>query len=188
MLGDPSRTSTGIRTVADLEVALNYYLDDKGPYLQDSPGSALISLYGEPRPGLNVAGEMFIDYDDGIRTGNIGIGLESLFRAKPLAVFAGYRYVETVSTSISIDVAWRFSEKYALRLLEVIDFREGEDLSRIVFRRYSDDHIIVFGVNVRNRNDVDFVLNLEAAIGGQTTEGPEAFKERPDPNPWGAFR
>ena len=188
LLGRQSRSSTGLRTVADLELALNSYTNDIGPYGRDSPGSAQITLFGEPRPQLNIAGETLIDLKAGLQTGSLAIGLTSLLREKPFAVFVGYRYVKSRSTSISADLAWRFSDKYAVRLLEVVDFREGEDLTRLVFRRYSDDHIVVFGVNVRNREDVDFIISLEAAIGGHTTEGPRAFKDRPDPNPWGAFR
>jgi hypothetical protein len=189
LFGDPTRTSTNIRTVMDLDVALNYYLDDKGPYLQDTPGSAQIALFGEPRPGFNVAGETLIDFDDGIQTGSIAIGLERLLQRKPFAVFAGYRYIESTSTSITADISWRFSEKYAVRLLEVVDFGEGEDLTRIVFRRYSDDHVIIFGANVRNREEVDFILKLETTLGGGgSSDRMRAFQDRTDPNAWGAFR
>jgi hypothetical protein len=186
-LGVPTRTGGGIRTVADLELTWNQYVDRRGPYGRDTSGTVEATFRGEPRPGLDLAGDLEVDLDRGVTTVSVGAGVRTTLRDRPLAFFTGFRHVRDRSTSITGDVSWRFSEKYALRLLEVLDFDEGENLTRVLFRRYSPDHIWEFGVSVRNGDDVNLEISLELAIGGRTVEGAEAFKDEPDPNPWGAF-
>ncbi len=185
---EPPAPSRSLRTVADLEVVVKKYVADRGPWLHDSPGAVQLSLFGQPRESINIAGEMLIDWGTGIQTASLGSGLRTTLNDKPFSLFTGIRSVKSRSFSITADLAWRFSEKYGLRLLEVFDWKEGENLTRILFRRYSPDHIIVFGVSVRNQDDIGIEFSIEPAIGGRTTEGPEAFKDEPDPNPWGAFR
>jgi len=184
---DATGAYAGLRTVADLEVALKGYLDDRGPYGLDSPGALELTFFGQPREELDASAELTVDLDDGVQTGSLGAGVRTRLRGKPLRLFGGLRYVRERSTSFTLDVAWRFSEKYSMRFLEVVDIRDGEDRSRLLFRRYSDDHIIVFGLSVRNGDDVGVEFSIEPAIGGVSTEGPEAFKDEPDPDPWGTF-
>ena len=179
---------TGLRTVADLEVGLRWFVDDKGPYGLDSPGDCEIRYYGELRPGLELAAEMDIDFRDGVQTGSVGAGWRTTIKDRPFSLFAGHRYVKDFSASLTGDASWRFSDRYAIQARATYDFDLGEDNLRILFRRYSDDHIIVFGFNVRNRDDFGVEFSFEPAIGGQTTEGPRSFKDYPDPDPWGAFR
>ena len=46
--------------------------------------------------------------------------------------------------------------------------------------------MISFGVQLRN-GSFSFDINIEGAIGGETTRGREAFKDEPNLDPWGAF-
>ncbi|MDJ0523676.1 MAG: hypothetical protein QNJ90_16520 [Planctomycetota bacterium] len=183
----PAGAYAGMRTVGDLELALKGYLDEKGPYGLESPGAFEVTFFGQPREHLDVSGELTVDFDDGVQTASFGSGIRTTVRDRPFRIFGGVRYVRERSTSLSLDASWRFSEKYGLRFLEVIDFEDGEDLSRVLFRRYSDDHVIVFGLSVRNGEDLNLEFSIEPAIGGVSTEGPQAFKDEPDPDPWGTF-
>jgi hypothetical protein len=185
--GAGAGSGSGVRTVADLEVAVKHFLDDVGPYGRDTSGVVELSLYGQPRADLEVAGDAEWDWDEGWQTGSLGAGVRTTLRDRPLTLFGGMRFARGRSNSLTADVGWRFSEKYALRLLETFDWQEGENLTRIVLRRYSPDHIIAFGVSVRNYDEVNLEFSIEPAIGGRTTEGPQAFKDEPDRNPWGAF-
>ncbi|MDA1195166.1 MAG: hypothetical protein O2894_08265, partial [Planctomycetota bacterium] len=180
--------SASNRTVADLELGVRWFLDDRGPFLRESPGDFEARFYGEVRPGLELAGEADVDFDDGLQTSSIGAGWRTELKDRPFSLFAGYRYVKERSTSVTAEASWRFSERYAVQALGVRDFNEGEDLLRVLFRRYSDDHIFVFGFNVRNADDFGVEISFEPAIGGRTTEGATAFKDYPNPDPWGAFR
>ena len=177
----------GRRTVADVELAWLNYLDRRGPYGRESPGAFEMTLYGEPREGLEVAGELTTDFDDGVQTGSAGVGVRTSFRGKPLRIFGGMRYVRRRSTSITADLSWRFSEKYGLRFLEIVDLDEGENLTRLLLRRHSEDHIIQFGLSLRNSDDLNLELSIEPAIGGVTTRGARAFKDEPDLDQWGTF-
>jgi hypothetical protein len=179
--------ASDLRTLADLDVGVRTFFDDRGPFGRTSPGDLQVRFYGEPRPGFELAGDLDADFDGGIQTSSVSAGLRSYLASRPLSIFGGLRYVRGRSTSVTADASWRFSQRYAVRLREVVDFRDGEDLTRVLFRRYSDDHIIVFGLSLRNGHDVGLELSFEPAIGGRTTEGPEAFKDEPDLNPWGTF-
>ena len=99
----------------------------------------------------------------------------------------GHRYVKNRSASITGDASWRFSDRYAVLARGTYDFDAGEDTLRVLFRRYSDDHVIIFGFNVRNRDDFGVEFTLEPAIGGRSTEDRGTFRAYPDSNPWGAF-
>lgn len=179
---------TGLRTVADLEIGLRWFLDRKGPFGRESSGDCQIRYYGEVKPGLEVTGEADFDFDGGLQTGSVGAGWRTQLRGRPFSLFAGHRYVKDRSASLTGDASWRFSDRYAILARATVDFDEGEDSLRLLFRRYSDDHIIVFGFNVRNRDDFGVEFSFEPAIGGGEADGREVFRDYPNPDPWGAFR
>lgn len=177
-----------MRTVADLEIGLRWFLDDKGPYGLTSPGDLEVRYYGEIKPGLELAGELDYDFDGGVQVGSISAGWRTTLRERPFSLFAGHRYVKDRSASLTGDASWRFSDRYAVQGRVTYDFDEGEDTVRLLFRRYSDDHVIVFGFNVRNRDDFGVEFSFEPTVGGGSTEGREVFREYPSSDPWGAFR
>ncbi|MDF1701674.1 MAG: hypothetical protein P1V36_11010, partial [Planctomycetota bacterium] len=177
-----------LRTVADLEIGVRYFADNKGPFGLESSGDVECRFYGEVKPGLELSGEIDIDFDRGVQTGFVGAGWRTELRDRPFSLFAGHRYVKNESASLTGDASWRFSDRYAVLARATYDFDQGEDNLRLIFRRYSDDHIIVFGFNVRNRDDFGVEFSFEPAIGGRTTEGPGAFKDFPNTDPWGSFR
>jgi hypothetical protein len=141
-------------------------------------------LRGEPRRGFYVTGDSIWDFGiSGLDRGSIGLGFRPF---EDVAVFAGLRYVRDAAFGPTLDVAWRWSEKYGLRFRETIDFRRGQDTSRLVFRRYSPDHVIEFGGQLRD-GDFEFAGAVEFALGGTTTRDPYAFRDEPNLDPWGSF-
>ena len=86
-----------------------------------------------------------------------------------------------------IDVAWRWSEKYGVRLVESYDFRQAQNRLRVTFRRYSPDHVWVFGVNQRGGEAPEFQISFEPTLGGPRPGDLSSFNDEPSLDPWGAF-
>jgi hypothetical protein len=178
------RPGGGRRDVLDLELSLKRWLNDAGPYGRDAPGVVEAWLRGEPRERLYVAGEAVFDLGgDDFRRGFLGVGTRPADR---LAVFGGFRYARGEAAAPQVDVSWRWSDRYGLTFLESYDVRTQENRMRLLFRRHSPDHVIVFGVSARN--DVfDFQIAFEPVVGGVSGIDIQSFNEEPGLDVWGAF-
>ncbi len=174
----------GVRDVLDLDVAYHRYVDDRGPYLETSPGAIDLRLRGRPRERLYVSGEGHIDLGRrGFDEAFLGGGFSC---SDAWAVGAGLRYVRDEAVAPIVDVSWRWSEKYGVRVREQYDFRSDENHLRVVFGRYSKDHAILFGASVRGE-DVGVQLNVVTTVGGGGLEARRTFNDEPDPAAWGVF-
>jgi hypothetical protein len=178
------RPEGGTRNLVDLELAWKHYVNEAGPYGQRSPGVIEAWLKGEPRERLYVAGEAVFDLGrDDFRRGFAGVGTRPFER---VAVFGGFRYSRGESAAPLVDVSWRWSERYGLTFLESYDLRSNENRVRLLFRRHSPDHVIVFGVSARN-DAFDFQIAFEPVVGAVSGLDIESFNEEPGLDVWGAF-
>jgi hypothetical protein len=177
------RRHGGLRDLVDLEVALKRYIGDVGPYLLDSPGAVEVSLVGEPRTDVFVSAEADVDLDRGLLTSNLGVGVKP---RRDLWFSLGFRYMRGETAAPIFDSTWRFSPKYSVSLLDSYDVRQGLNQFRLLFNRYSEDHVWSFGVSVRNNGeDFGIELTVRPTLGGET--GPMPFDDVPDLDPLGAF-
>ncbi len=175
----------GTRDVIDLELSGLYYVDDVGPYGIRVPGEIDYVLRGQPRENWLIAGEGRWDVGDSeLYRGSFGIGAVPNER---LAVFTGIRYLRDEALAPLIDVGWRFSEKYGIRVRDIYDFRAQENNLRLVLGRYSADHAIFFGVT-QIGTDYGFKLDVTPTFGASSASGLYRFTDLPDPDPWGNAR
>ena len=103
-----------------------------------------------------------------------------------LTLSLGFRFIRDESAAPILDTTWRFSEKYSVNMLESYDFRQNSNRLRILFNRWSPDHVWSFGVSIRDAGD-DFgiELTLHPSLGG--VGAPTAFEDVPGLDPLGAF-
>jgi hypothetical protein len=175
------------RDIVDLETTFAWYVDDKAPYLQDTPWSFDWSMRGEPAANRRwmIGSEGWVDGDDGLQTLTAAVGFIPTERVE---VALAYRYLKDESAAPLVQAAWRFSERYEVRVTESFNFRDEDNLFRLLFRRFSDDHVWTFGVSLRDADDVGFELDFRPAIGGATGAPPSAFESEVDLDPLGVFR
>jgi hypothetical protein len=179
-----TRDRGGVRTLVDLETALRIFPDEIGPDGRDTPGEVDIHLRGEPAAGWFVGGDGDFDFHLGnFEHAGFGVGV---IPAAGLSVAAGARFVKGESFAPGFDLSWRWSEKYGLRWFQAYEFGEGENITRLLLRRYSPDHVILFGISLRG-DDVDFEFSINPAIGGVPEGSDRGFRDQPDLDPWGAF-
>lgn len=176
------RSEGGIRDVLDLELSWLHWVDDVGPWGLEGPGEIHYQLRGEPRPGFLLVGEGRWDLgrNDFYRV-SLGLGSQP---HEQLAFFTGVRYIRSSATAPFVDLAWRWSDKYGVRLLEQYDFRNGENRTRVVFGRYSADHAWYFGVSLRGVDDVGVEFSFSPTIGTGGPGGRMMFNDQPDLDPW----
>jgi hypothetical protein len=174
------------RDVLDLETSFAWHVDDRAPYLQDTPWTLEWSMRGEPHPDAAwiLASEGWVDGNDGLRalTGAVG------FRPRErIEVALAYRYLRDEAAAPLVQASWRFSERYEVRVTESFNFRNERNFFRLLFRRFSADHVWTFGASVRDGDDVGFEIDFRPAIGGAVGE-PSAFESEVDLDPLGVFR
>jgi hypothetical protein len=173
-----------IRPVLDLEVAGKWFPDGRNAYGVETPAEIDFVLRSNPRPDVYVGGEGTFDVGDGrFRDGWLGVGTRP---ADNLAFFTGIRWVQDAYFAPVLDLWWRWSEKYGLRFYESYDFRGDENTMRLVFRRYSLDHVLEFGFTAVDADDVSLELSVAPAIGGRPPDW-SGLREQPDLDPWRAF-
>ncbi|MFV1960085.1 MAG: hypothetical protein ACC662_11810, partial [Planctomycetota bacterium] len=175
----------GIRNLLDLDLTWYEYLDDQAPWFQSSPGALLGYLRAEPLPGVFFAGEgdwnfAYDDFDQAFFGGGIRHG-------DNLTAMTGVTYVRNESIGPLVDVSWRFSRKYGVRLREAYDFREREHWTKLVFGRYSPDHAFLFGVSLRG-TEYALQFNFLTTLGPAGLMEGRSFNDEPDPDPWSLFR
>lgn len=180
-----TRGKTGqIRNVMDLNISYLHFVDDQGPQLVDVPGWLDVYLRAQPRERLFVAGEGDWDLGAGVLDkGYFGGG----YQGDDLSVALGIRYIRDEAVAPVIDLSWRFSEKYGIRVREQYDFKADENYSRIVMGRYSRDHAFFFGVSGRG-TELAFQFNFVTTVGHGGLEAGRTFNDQPAPDPWGVFR
>lgn len=177
----------GLRDVLDLETAFHWYLEDTAPWLQDVPWALTWSLRGEPREGgkLLVGSEGELDGRDGLVAATLAAGWKPWDRVD---VALAYRWLLNEASAPYLQVSWRYSEKYSLRVTESYNFRDESNVFRFLLRRYSDDHVISFGLRIQDSDDVGFEFDLRPAIGGLIGDSGTLFEGEVDLDPTRAFR
>ena len=150
------------------------------------PGLFDIFVQTKPKPQLDVSGEVKIDLRGDLQTAWGGFGGRGVVEGYPLSGFGGLRYVKDLSLQIFGQANARITEKWGAEFLSTYDFQFGQNLFRIVFRRYSPDHVIEFGVNIRDGN-VELQFSLEPAVGGVGTESSGLFRNQATPDIEGGF-
>ncbi len=175
------------RDLLDLETTFSYYVDDVAPYLQDTPWSLDWSLRGEPRANgrFIVGSEGWVDGDVGLRVLTAAVGYRPMDR---LDLAVAYRYLKDEAVAPLVQASWRWSERYEVRVTESFNFRDDSNFFRILFRRFSQDHVWSFGVSLRDADDFGFALDFRPAIGGATGATPSVFESEVDLDPLGVFR
>ena len=168
----------GLRTVADLELALMRYLSDRGPYGRRSPGAFEAKLDAEVLHQVTLQGEMTIDFEDGLQTGALAYGIRRGEGVGRVNLFGGIGYIKDLSWNTSADVGWRFSEKYGIRAQVVYDFENDAETYRLVMRRFSIDHVFDFGFRIRD-GEFGVELDLRPAIGGRVSNPDPVFEDAP---------
>jgi hypothetical protein len=176
----------GVRDVLDLELAWHHFVDDVGPWGLEGPGEITYQLRAQPRERLFMAGEGRWDLgrNDFYRA-SIGLGAQVSDR---VAFFTGYEYVRGEAAAPFVDLSWRWSEKYGLRVLEQYDYKNRENRTRIVLGRYSADHTWFVGISLRGTDDVGFEFNFQPTIGTGGRRGRMVFNDQPSLDRWGLFR
>ena len=175
------------RDLLDLETSFSYYVVDVAPYLQDNPWSFDWALRGEPKADgrLIVGAEGWVDGDVGLRVLTAAVGYRPIER---LDLAVAYRYLKDEAAAPLVSASWRWSERYEVRVTESFNFRDERNFFRIIFRRFSQDHIWSFGVSLRDADDVGFALDFRPIIGGATGATPSVFESEVDLDPLGVFR
>jgi hypothetical protein len=175
------------RDLLDLETNFSYYVDDVAPYLQDTPWSLDWALRGEPQANRRVivGSEGWVDGDIGLRALTAAVGYRPMER---LDLAVAYRYLKDEAVAPLVQASWRWSERYEVRVTESFNFRDDSNFFRILFRRFSQDHVWSFGVSLRDTDDVGFALDFRPAIGGATGATPSVFESEVDLDPLGVFR
>ncbi len=174
----------GIRTLLDLDVVGRYYLDERGPYLIDTPAQVTAYLRAQPRRNLYLAGEGEWNVGGGgFEKGFFGAGTRF---SEDLVAVSGVRYIRGEAVAPVVDVSWRWSEKYGIRVRELYNVTRDENFARIVLGRYSQDHALFAGVSQR-ADHVDFQFNFQTTVGGGGLEAERTFNDEPSPQPFGVF-
>lgn len=181
----PGASGGGLRTLLDLDLDAAWYLDDRAPAGLSTPGRARAALAAEPVGRVRVAGEARWDFEVGLESAFLGAGAMGTLDGRPLAVAGGVRYLRDESLSLTLDVAWRWSPKYELRFQGRYDREDNDTFTRVLLRRFSPDHVLVFGVGERD-GELELELNLEPAIGGHSA-APRGFEDSGGVDPLGVF-
>ncbi len=145
-------------------------------------------MSGEPSPGLRVSGEMDIDFRRGVQTGLFGAGFEGPSQFGVFSVAGAFRYARDRSLALSGDLALRVSPRYGFHWRQIHDLDDGVNVFQILARRYSVDHVIEFGMGLRD-GDLELELRFEPAIGGVSTERRSlSFRDVPNLDPHNSIR
>lgn len=176
-----------LRDLLDLESRFAWYPDDQGPWLQDMPWSLDWNARGQPRPGgrWELSSEGWVRGDHGLRRLTAAV---AFLPAPRVDVTLGYRYLQGEAAAPVLQAGWRFSERYEARLVQSYNFREASNFSRLLFRRFSADHVWTFGVSLRDDDDVGFELDFRPSFGSPSTAEGGAFDSEVDLDPLGAMR
>ena len=171
------RPGGGTRDLLDVEGTVKLWRDERGPYLRDSPGVFELGLRGEPWPRFTFLGDGEIDLDRGLEHSFLSGTYETQLMGKPWRISAGHRFVRGITQALTVESSWEFSRRYHMEVLHHLDLGDGQDLHRVLFRRRSMDHSMVFGVQLRE-GDIDFEFAIRAAIGGQGRGHHAIFEDR----------
>src|SRR5690606_37023416 len=120
-----------------LRVEVSWWLDERGPWGREAPGTLTAELFGEPFPNVLLRGDADLDLDGRLDSAALAAEWRTRFGGAPLRLSGGYRYVEDVSSAFTAEIGWDFSPRYGVEILSHFDVRDGEDLHRILFHRNS---------------------------------------------------
>lgn len=175
------RAGGGLRDVLDAQADLALFVDDRGPRGLDTPGLLTVRLRGEPRTGLRFDAEAEWDLASGIESAYGRAEWRTLVEERALRLSVGYGHVDDLSDALTFEGAWRFSDRYALEALSHFELGPGDDVHRLLFRRFSEDHAIAFGVEMRG-GDLQLEISFAPAIGGLAEQQRPLFRDVFDPS------
>jgi hypothetical protein len=168
----------------DLRLRASWWPDDVGPYGRRGPGEGEAWLLAEVVPQRAwVTGTGLMSFQDPeVERGSVGV----LWAPRDdLFVGAGVRHVRDELLAPWANVYWRWSPKWGLSLSGIQDVEEGDaSYYQARFLRFSPDHVLVFGLTVKDDGrDVGVFFDFMPAIGGQTLSTPFDPRERIDLSP-----
>lgn len=175
-----------IRTVLDLETDLLYYLDGRDPLGRETDGAFEIRAIAEPRPFYTVQGELLVDFERGVDQGFLAAGFKTREDRRWLEGAAAVRYVDGFGFSISGQLRYRWSEKYALEISDTIDARDDRNTFRFILSRFSEDHRWDLGFSYRDSLSLE--VNFRPLIGDQSERSGLFDREEVRRDPFGLFR
>jgi hypothetical protein len=176
-----------LRDVLDLETWFRWHTDDVAPYLQRRPWSGGWSLRAEPRAGsrLLLSTEGDVDGTNGITAAIVSAEASPTPR---VGLALAYRYLQDDVSAPLVRASWQWSDKYALRVTESYNFRDGKNDLVFLLRRNSNDHVWFFGIRLRGSGDVGFEFDFRPNVSGEVGDGQSAFADQVDLDPTRAFR
>ncbi|MCB9825669.1 MAG: hypothetical protein H6806_12425 [Planctomycetes bacterium] len=175
------REDGSTRDLVDLRLAVAVWLDDRGPYGREAPGVFQAELRGEPFPDVFVRGDLDMDLDGRVASASTAAEWRTRWGDGPLRLSGGYRYVEDVSSAFTAEMGYSFSPRYSFEILSHFDVDDGETLHRLMFHRTSIDHLISFGIELRDGSP-QLELTFSPAIGGRPAVDAPLFRDVFDPS------
>ena len=166
-----------LRTLLDVELGFRHWIDGVGPFGRHSPGAFDITFQGEPRPDYRIYGEAEFDLDRGLEHATVASTTHWLWRGKRMDARIGSRYVRDWSLSLDGRLEYRFSERYAWRIDESYDFLEERNTTRLMLRRYSDDHRFDIGIQF-GQGGPSIQASIEPTLDGRDPVSP-LFEDEP---------
>ena len=171
-------------TLADLRIKASFWPDRIGPYERRGPGQLEVWGMAEIVPGQAwLKGESVASFE-GATFQHSSIGVQWA-PSDVLGAAVGVRHVHQEELAPWIDVYGRWNEKWGGRFSAIRNFdsSHGADF-RIAVLRFSEDHQVGFGVNVRDDGrDIGVFFSYNPAIGGELIGSPFDPREAVDFNP-----
>ncbi|MGE0192877.1 MAG: hypothetical protein AB7T63_12645 [Planctomycetota bacterium] len=175
------RKDGSTRDLLDLRLAAAWWLDERGPYGREAPGVFQAELRGEPWPDVLIRGDLDMDLDGRVASGSAAAEWRTRLGGGALRLSGGYRYVEDVSSAVTAELGWTFSPRYSVEMLTHVDVDDGANLFRVMFHRTSIDHLISFGLELRDGSP-QLELAFSPAIGGRPAIDAPLFRDVFDPS------
>ena len=109
-------------------------------------------------------------------------------RKAEASISAAYRWLKDEASAPLLQVSWRYSEKFSVRVTESYNFIDDTNLLRLVLRRTSDDHVLSFGLHLEDDGEVGFEVDFRPAIGGRGGDSRTLFANEVELDPTRTFR